>query len=132
MNLNGEGIPIVDYYERDRNACRPSFCEECGSGGGSGKPYLPRPQPTKYYPEAHSYEQSHPGNDHSVRPASPISSDTRPTTYRPIEKPYLPHNIPSNHPGNIGYHNNGNWFHQIIRLDALNITHNIHDIHVFS
>lgn len=130
---------LIDYYERDRNACRPSFCKECvsssgggGGGSGGGKPYLPRPQPTKYYPEPHSYDQEQPGNDHlDNKPPAPISSDTRPTTYRPIEKPYLPDSRPPNHPPNVDYHINGKWFSisHIITLkfhslsNALNVSH---------
>lgn len=102
--------PDYDYYERDRNACRPSFCKDCGSGS-SGKPYLPRPEsqpptkyypdppPTKYYPDpTPSYssddrDRDHDGPPHSGgKPYLPTGSDynTQPTTYRPIDgfKPY--------------------------------------------
>lgn len=95
--------PDYDYYERDRNACRPSFCKDCGSGSGGGKPYLPRPDsqpPTKYYPEPPSdYSESGHGaddRDHSPhsggKPYLPTANDynTPPTTYRPIDnfKPF--------------------------------------------
>lgn len=96
--------PDYDYYERDRNACRPSFCKDCGSGSG-GKPYLPRPDsqpPTKYFPEpppssyndgGHSEDRDHPPHSHSGgKPYLPTSDYNAPppTTYRPIDnfKPY--------------------------------------------
>lgn len=97
-------ISFVDYYERDRNACRPSFCKECG-----GKPYLPRPQlppqPTKYYPDPVSYDQGSHNNEHSDN--KPIPPDTRPTTYRPIDKPQYTQDTRPNHPSSVDYHNNG-------------------------
>lgn len=97
--------PDYDYYERDRSACRPSFCKDCGSGsGGGGKPYLPRPDsqpPTKYFPEPppSSYNDGgHVSEDRDHTPHSggkpylptPPDYNTPPTTYRPIDnfKPY--------------------------------------------
>lgn len=78
--------PDYDYYERDRNSCRPSICTDCGSSseigsghgssshdGGShvgGKPYLPE-GPPEYL---------------------------RPTTYRPIDN-YRPR--PESRPPNV-------------------------------
>lgn len=91
--------PDYDYYERDRNACRPSFCKDCGSGSG-GKPYLPRPEsqpPTKYFPEPpppppSDYSDSRDHSPHSGgKPYLPTSPDyNTPTTYRPIDnfKPF--------------------------------------------
>lgn len=92
--------PDYDYYERDRNACRPSFCKDCGSGS-NGKPYLSRPEspppppPTKYFPESppSSYSDDREPPQHSGgKPYLPTSPDynTQPTTYRPIDsfKPY--------------------------------------------
>lgn len=97
--------PDYDYYERDRNACRPSFCKDCGSGSLGGKPYLPRPDshpPTKYYPEPPPSVYSDDGDRHSDdrdhtphsggKPYLPTPPDynTPPTTYRPIDnfKPF--------------------------------------------
>lgn len=54
--------PDYDYYERDRNACRPTPCKDCQSSGtgsrgsGGGKPYLPtydNNHPTTYRPVDH-------------------------------------------------------------------------------
>lgn len=52
--------PDYDYYERDRNACRPALCSNCGGGGpggggssssGSGeRPYPPPPNHHEDYP----------------------------------------------------------------------------------
>lgn len=100
--------PDYDYYERDRNACRPSFCKDCGSiptgGGGGGKPYLPRPQSppsNKYFPDSPSTysDSSHSTNDEHDRGSSHSGGkpylpapdyNTHPTTYRPIDnyKPF--------------------------------------------
>lgn len=87
--------PDYDYYERDRNACRPSLCKDCSSS--VGKPYLPERSPTSEYGDtSHNINN---GNEHSAhtggtyyKPYS-LTSDynTHPTTYRPIEnyKPFL-------------------------------------------
>lgn len=122
--------PDYDYYERDRNACRPSFCKDCGSGSGGGKPYLPRPEsqpPTKYYPDPpsdysdsghsaddrdHSPHSLHsPHSPHSPhlggKPYLPTSNDfnTPPTTYRPIDnfKPFSD-SRPPHDSGGSDYH----------------------------
>lgn len=94
--------PDYDYYEHDRNACRPSLCKDCSSSGM--KPYLPEQPPTFGYGDT-----SHNGNEHSAhirgknyKPYS-LTSDynIHPTTYRPIEnyKPFSnsrPHHQSSN------------------------------------
>lgn len=100
--------PDYDYYERDRNACRPSLCKDCGSGDSDSKrpPYLSRPEPPsppiKYFPEPppSSYsddrfrdrDRDRDYGPHGGKPYLPSSNDynTKPTTYRPIDnfKPY--------------------------------------------
>lgn len=117
--------PDYDYYERDRNACRPSFCKDCGNGGIGGKPYLPRPDsqpPTTYFPEpppsSYSYDGGHTHSaddrdrDHiphsGGKPYLPTPSDynTQPTTYRPVDnyKPYSD-SRPQHDRGGSDFHN---------------------------
>lgn len=88
--------PDYDYYERDRNACRPSLCKDCGSNEGSaGKPYLPEGPPIytgsggskPYYPES---QHGFTGGKPYLPSPPPPDYNQRPTTYRPIDnyKPY--------------------------------------------
>lgn len=82
--------PDYDYYERDRNACRPSLCKDC-------KPYIPRPEPpTKYFPEPPPSSYSSDDRDHGPhsggKPYLPAGPDyTQPTTYRPPIDNYKPY-----------------------------------------
>lgn len=99
--------PDYDYYERDRNACRPSLCKDCGSSESSGRvPEGPPPPPYSgsggskpYYPES---PQIFTGG----KPYLPAPPDYnhRPTTYRPIDnyKPYHEPRPPVIH-GSGGY-----------------------------
>lgn len=107
--------PDYDYYERDRNACRPSLCKDCGSSESSGgKPYLPEGPPVyssgskPYYPESPPVFSS--GKPYLPAPPPP-EYNQRPTTYRPIEnyKPYPEHRPPISH-GSGGYDSSSDHF----------------------
>lgn len=84
--------PDYDYYERDRNACRPSLCKDCSSSGV--KSFLNEPS-SGYDDMSHNTNN---GNEHSTHKGGKnykqysMTSDynTNPTTYRPIEnyKPF--------------------------------------------
>lgn len=85
--------PDYDYYERDRNACRPTTCKDCqGTGsrgednGGGGKPYLPTyndNRPTTYRPL--DYFKPSYGGSASDRFRPPY--DTSIDKYRPPQSP---------------------------------------------
>lgn len=102
--------PDYDYYERDRNACRPSLCTDCteiGGGGGGGKPYLPDPHHESGYNDrkGSNYHHEPPpphfsgGKPYLPSPGSSIYGGERPTTYRPIDnfKPYYESRPPPSH-----------------------------------
>lgn len=115
--------PDYDYYERDRNACRPSLCKDCTDNGRGGKPYLPESSggyndnKPPYYSETPSGyssggggSNSHTGSGKPYLPAPPHppsdynNNNNRPTTYRPIDnfKPY-PDAPPPSHESSSGY-----------------------------
>lgn len=99
--------PDYDYYERDRNACRPSLCKDCSEiGGGGGKPYLPDSHHESGYNDrkGSSYHHEQPPSPHFTggKPYLPSSANyggDRPTTYRPIDnfKPYYESRPPPSH-----------------------------------
>lgn len=80
--------PDYDYYEKDRNACRPTSCKDCqssgsrGNEGGGGKPYLPTydNRPTTYRPVDH-YKPPNYGGSASDRFRPPYDSSV--DKYRP-------------------------------------------------
>lgn len=91
--------PDYDYYERDRNACRPSSCVDCGvkpygpSGTGSGsgtsgggdlyRPTTYRPESNyKPYPDQHAPPNRYrPPHETALDTYRPSSYDSRPSIY---------------------------------------------------
>lgn len=78
--------PDYDYYERDRNACRPSLCSNCASGSGAtGSAYdgyeRERPSSGGYGGGGFSNQGNH--TDERPHPIRPSHEDYPATTYRP-------------------------------------------------
>lgn len=103
--------PDTDYYERDRNTCRPSPCTNCVQTYGSGPPSAPsgsdyiRPTtyrpPDFYKPSSHYDDQQYPSRPSSYGSSSPTFNDpppfnSRPTHYdnRPPPSTYDHHSRP--------------------------------------
>lgn len=98
--------PDYDYYERDRNACRPSLCKDCSEiGGGAEKPYLPdTPHYVSDYndkknPSYYNEPLPHFSGGKPYLPSPSANEGDRPTTYRPIDKfkPYYESRPPPSH-----------------------------------
>lgn len=87
--------PDTDYYERDRNTCRPSPCTNCVQTYGSGPPSAPTGseyiRPTTYRPQDFYKPSAQYDNSFSSRPSSYGSStfnDPPPYKSRPSSSSY--------------------------------------------